>query len=328
LGVGSGAKERAKIVIRARVGRLAAAVSIGSLLAIQVMAGSAGAAVPSADATSQPIPASYTAGHAAGFRGFYHLTDTSTLSKLYLRIDVDPALATNVYKSITRNGAAVTGNTCDVVEQDVICTFKTVRSTDFFVAVAAFAPAAGQTQVIATYLWSSTGVPQNGDNSHGDAWDGIPQTATLTAGDVNYGGAFTLDGDRTVQNSPVGPGNVQATKLVGLPVGVAATVRDGPGVLSTCVPSATVNCDGLFGEWIEVFVGDGLSYPVWQIQATYASGTPKSFVHTFTDANGDPISEPINTCAKKSPTIPCFTWDAKTSTATILTTHNGTFKGR
>jgi hypothetical protein len=31
--------------------------------------------------------------------------------------------------------------------------------------------------VTATYLWSSSGVPQNGDNSHGDAWDDVPQTA-------------------------------------------------------------------------------------------------------------------------------------------------------
>lgn len=311
-------------MIRARVGRLAAAVSIGSLLAIQIMAGTAGAAVPAADASSEAIPPSYTAGHAAGFRGFYHLTDGSTLSKLYLRIDVDPALATNVYKSITRNGSAVPANACDVVEQDVVCTFKTVRNTDSFVALAAFAPATGATQVTATFLWSSSGVPQNGDNSHGDAWDGIPHTATLTSGDVDYGGGFTVSGDTTVANGPIGGANVQATKLVGLPVGVAATVRDGAGVTSTCTTDAQVNCANAFGQWSEVNVGDGLNYPLFQVQITYASGTPKGFVHTF----GSPLQQEfIGPCAKKSPTYPCFTWDAKTNTATIFTLHNGSYRG-
>jgi hypothetical protein len=314
-------------VIRARVSRLAATVTIGSLLAIQAMAGSVGAAIPSADATSEAIPQFYTDGHAAGFRGFFHLTDTSTLSKLYLRIDVDPALATNVYRAVTRNGAAVPTNACDVVDQDVICTFKTVRTSDFFVAVAGYLPAAGQTSVTATYLWSSSGVPQNDDQSHGDSWDGIAHTATLNNTDQNYGGGLITDTDLSIGNSPIGPGNLQATRVVGVPAGTAVTVLDGSTATGTCTTTPDVDCTKLGGEWSEVTVGDGQNFPVFSIQIVFASGTPKGFVHTFIGSDGTLQQEFIGTCAKKNPTYPCFTWSAKTNTATIFTLHNGSYKG-
>jgi len=291
------------------------------------MAGSVGAAVPNADAVSAAIPASYTAGHAAGFRGTFHLTDGSTLSKLFLRVDLrTPTDATNVYLKVTRNGNNVT-SACPAAGEDFVCTFKTVRNTDFFVAVAAYLPPASAEAVSMAFDWKSTGVPDNGDLSHGDSWDNILRTATLTADDVDYGGAFTIDGDTSVANGAIGPSNFQSARLVGLPVGVAATVLDGTHATGTCQTTATINCDTLFGDWIEVHVGDGLDFPVWQIKVTYASGTPKGFIRSFIGTDGQPAQEPVDTCAKKNPTYPCFTWDAKTKTATIFTIHSSSYRG-
>jgi hypothetical protein len=326
------------IVIRARMRRLAATVTIGSFLAIQAFAGSATAAVPDALFPSEAIPGTYTAGEAAGFRGFFQLdpTETSTLSKLFLRIDVDETKATNVFYSVKRNGAAVPAKACKLEAQDVVCELKTFRPGELVVATAGYLAAAGETKVDSLYLWSSVGVPQNDDQSHGDSWFTLPAlTAVEIDPDdpdfVNYGGGFTYNLDRSVGNSPIGPGNLQSTKLVGLPVGVAATVLDGLAEPphGTCETTAEIDCDALFGEWVEVTVGDGLTYPEFQIQLTYASGTPKGFVHLFV-VGGEVLQEPIDACAKKvaDRTLPCFTWKASTNTATIFTLHNGTYKGR
>jgi hypothetical protein len=323
--MGSRGEREGYIVIRARVRRLAATVTIGSLLAIQALAGSAAAATPDATAESEAIPATYSDGDAAGFRGFFLFTDPSTLSKLFLRIDVDPALADNVFFAVEKNGAAVPGNACSVVEEDVVCSFKTVRQGDRFTARAGYLPLQeDQTQVTATFVWNSTGVPQNDDQSHGDDWDAIPRTAFLDNDEVNYGGGFTYDGDTTVGNDPIGPGNIQAARLVGLPVGIAATVEDG---LTTgpCQDTAEVDCSSVSGEWVEAFVGDGLIYPVFKLEITYESGIPKGFVHTFVNAAGETVQEFIGPCAKKNPSFPCFTWSNQTNTATIFTTHNGSY---
>jgi hypothetical protein len=50
--------------------------------------------------------------------------------------------------------------------------------------------------------------------------------------------------------------NVQAAKLVGLPVGVPATVKDGPLVTGSCT-TTRMSTNALFGEWTEVTVGTG-----------------------------------------------------------------------
>ena len=314
-------------VIRARVRRLAATAAIGSLLAMQVLAGSTAAAIPSAIAESEAIPTTYSTGDAAGFRGFFLFTDVSTLSKLFLRIDVDAALADNVYYAVEKNGATVPANACSVVDEDVVCSFKTVRQGDRFTARAGYLPKLAppdQTQVSATFIWNSTGVPDNGDQSHGDDWDAVERVASLDEDEVNYGGGFTYSGDTSVQNDPIGPGNVQAAKLVGLPQGIAATVQDGL-TDGPCQTTADVDCGAVSGEWVEVFVGDGLNYPVFKLEITYASGQPKGFVHTFLNSAGEPVQEFIGTCAKKNPTYPCFTWKSSTNTATIFTEHNGSY---
>jgi hypothetical protein len=321
-------------VNRARVRRLAATAIIGSLLAIQGFAASATAAIPSANAASQAYP--YSGDHAAGFFGSFHLTDSSTLSRLYLRVDlVSPENLTNVYFKVTRNGADVTARDCgpatDSHPEDFVCTFKTVRNTDVINVGVAWDPGTAQS-VVASFIWNSVGVPDNGDLSHGDDWDGALLTALASNDpDGNFDGGFTLEGDPIIANAPISATNVQAARIVGLPAGTGASVEDGPGVQAPdCVTEGQIDCNATFGEWVETLVGVGDSLTsLWQLQITYASGTPKSFVHIYT-LPGDPetyLQEYIEPCPKKNPEYPCFTWSAKNKTATIFTYHNGVWKG-
>jgi len=288
-----------------------------SLIALQAFAGTATAARPSASASSEATPTSYSAGNLAGFRGTYDYEDSSTLSRLILVIEVSGADSV-AYLAVTKNGNAV-ANACGN-SIPIVCTFRQVRTPDHFVVTAAFTPAVGATSVTATYSWSTTGAtPNDPGSSHGDA--------TLN-NDPNFGGGFIASGSGTVQNvQAVSASNIQATKLGSLPAGVAATVQDGPDVTSPCTDSATFVCAEAIGEWSEVFVGDGESFSsVFTVSIVYYQGTPKRFVHTY----GDSQQEEIGPCPKKNPaaSAPCFTWTANTNTATIYTFHNGSYRGR
>lgn len=312
-------------------GGAAATLLIGATLLST--AGLTLATVPSATATSEAIPAQYSATGNAGFRGFYHYTDGSTLAKLFLDIPVTGA-DSNVYLLVTRNGKPVA---C-AMALPVACVFKSIRFDEQFVVVAAFHPIPGSTSVSATIGWSTTGSSSNdGGTSHGDTWPTplVTQTATLST-DSNYGGGFNVVAGGGIGNGQsVSASNRQATRLANLQAGLAATVLDGATNLPDidCIPNdpstPQVDCSALIGEWSDVSVGDGQSFDTpFTVLIVFYSGTPKGFVHTYFDANGDPQQEFIGSCAKKNPVYPCFTWSASTNTATIYTFHNGSYKGQ
>lgn len=282
--------------------------------------GAALAAVPLASATSEASPPAYSAGNAAGFRGTFRLTDTSTLAKLYLNLKTTSADA-NVYFSATRNGTDVARN-CTVGAALTSCVFKTVRTDDVFVVISAYSTSA--TAVTANFVWSTTGsTGSDGSNtSHGDTWDDIPRTATLNP-DPNYGGGFVFDGSGIQNDQVVTPQNRQATRLAGLPAGIAATVQDGPDASGSC---GTYVCTTEF-EWSEINVADGNTPFVAYI--TYYQGSPRYFIHDFLNAAGTPEQEQVGPCPKKNPAAaaPCFTWSARNSQATIYALRNGSWKG-
>jgi hypothetical protein len=313
-------------VNRSRIGRWTARLAITSVVALQAFAGSAGAAVPDAIASSEAIPASYSAGNAAGFRGTYHFTDASTLARLHLVIGTTGASGV-AFRSATLNGSTV-ANAC-TSSLPVTCQFRQVRTGDTIVVTTAFTPAEGATSVSATYTWNTTGAtPSDGGTSHGDTWDGITQTATLNT-DPNYAGGFVNSGGGTIQNlQVVSESNKQATKLASLPAGVAATVLDGPGLTNLCTNTADVNCADQFGETSIVTVGDGQSFGApFTISIVYYQGSPDGFVHRY--GPDDSEQEFIGPCPKKNPAsaAPCFTWTNKSRTATIYTFHNGSYRG-
>jgi hypothetical protein len=289
--------------------------------------GAALAAVPTADAASSPIPATYSAGNAAGFRGTFHYTDGSTLAKLYLTLSTTGADA-NVYFTATKNGANV-AKSCTVGAITTTCVFKTIRTDDTFVVTAAYSTSAAA--VTANFEWSTTGsTGSDGGTSHGDTWDDSIQTATLNT-DPDYAGGFSATSGTTIANGQaVSATNRQATKLANLPAGVPATVLDGPNASGSCTSNATVNCLDLVGEWSEVSVADNHVFGTpFTIVITFYAGTPKVFVHSYLDENGVAQQETVGTCPKKNPgsAAPCFTWNNQANQATIYTLHNGSWKG-
>ena len=326
-GARSGEREKQSMrpsTFRRVAGGFSAALLIGATFLTS--AGLTSAAVPTATAASEAIPASFSAGNLAGFRGVYDYGDSSTLSKLYLTV-VGTGTSGSAFAGATRNGATVlnacTGGTT------VLCTFKQVRFGDHIVVTVAFTPTADH--VTATFTWSSTGftTSDTGQNSHGDTWDGVLLTSSLS-NDPDYAGGFVVGSNGTIGDiQVVSATNPQATRLASLPANVAATVKDGANVLPPvdCVDTTQIDCTALIGEWSTVTVGDGQTFTtLFTVSIVYYSGTPKSFVHIYIDGNGDPQQEFIGPCAKKSPTYPCFTWNASTNTATIFTYHNGSYR--
>ena len=315
---------------RARARRLGATVILGSLLAIQALAGSVSAAVPSGTATVTAIPEQFTTGNDVGFRATFSLDpgETSTLSKLILVLNVT-GVDSNTYVLATREGATVP-KACSTT-LPVTCTIKNVRPNEDIVVTAGFAVTAGVKSVIGDAIFSTSGASdRDGGTSHGDTWadaDG-PATSSWTD-DVNYGGGFSSIVNTSIQNGQVVTAlNRQATKVGSLPAGVAATVLDGSAATGSCGP---YDCSSAIGEWSEVTVGDGQTFSSpFQIFITLYQGTPKSFVHQYVDDQGATQWELIEACPKKAPAEfkPCFTWSSKFGTATINTLHNGSFKGR
>lgn len=283
------------------------------------------AAVPLATVHDDAIPTQYSAGNNVGYRSTYTYSDGSTLSKLYLVLNTTGTTA-NTYLSATRNGANATNNCTAGIP--VTCVFKTVRTNEVIVVTAAFTPGDGATPT-ADPLWSSSGsTTSDGGTSHGDTWTDPAVTQTpLTTDPTNYGGGFSVTAGGGVANGQaVSAVNKQATKLLGLPAGVAATVLDGTATSADCGP---IDCSTAFGEWSEVTVGDGQAFgSAFQIVITYYQGSPKGFVHRYGSAP-DYQYEPVGACPKKNPAAaaPCFTWTASTRQATIYTLHNGSWKG-
>ena len=317
--------------MRRLIGGAAALTLVGATLLSST--GTALGAVPLGHATNEALPPIVTAGDVVGFRTNLFYEDNSTLAKAFVTIFTH-GTGTNRYLLATKNGATV-ANACkigSVVAGMVSCTFKTVRQNDHLAVTVAFDRL--EDPATANGVWSSTGAPtSDGGASHGDTWQDPSGAASATVGASggDYAGFFSIVADGSVANGQsVSSTNIQATKLVGIPAGVAATVLDGAGATGTCTTTDTIDCTSLFGEWSDVTVGDGQTFSsVFSIVITFYAGTPKSFVHSYTDANGDPQQELIGSCPKNNPaaSAPCFSWSAKNKAATIYTYHNGGVKG-
>jgi hypothetical protein len=318
--------------------RLVGAAAAGLLIAATFLGTTAPAfaAVPTATVHDEALPAQFTAGDDVGFRSTFDEQDTSSLSKLYLVFNVNGA-SSNSYLSAIRTGSDVTKSAC-TAGVPVTCQFKNVRPGEHIVVTAGFVVASGATQLSAQSVWSTSGqTTSDGGTSHGDSWTDLrynnpplhPDALTSTLTDnADFGGGFSSLLGSTIGNGQVVTAlNRQATKVAGLPAGVAATVLDGDTASGACGP---YDCTNAIGTWSEVTVGDGQTFgSPFQIVITYYQGTPKSFVHQYSDGNGGFLYELVGACPKKNPagSAPCFTWNAKTSQATILTFHNGSWRG-
>jgi hypothetical protein len=311
--------------------RKLATVAATAALALQLFAGATLAAVPDADFEGQSYDFAGTGW--AGFATTLDYTDTSTLAKLYLEIDVSGASSIG-YVGASKNSNPVGG--CSPSGTVVKCLFKTVRNGDSFTVEVGAVPASATTaNVTATGGWSSTGYVVGGNNSHGDSWPlcrvltdtdcrqapdapaedafGYPEKVVYlvasrgTDQGGNYSEGFgnkTLSTNQTVDKRT----NPQAARLENLPAGVFASVND----------QATF--DDTTGFWkLEIHVLTDSDLP-FDLVILYPKGTsaPTAYEHIADDGT----STTYTACAKGD-TTECFEWSNKNSTATLHLPHNG-----
>jgi hypothetical protein len=295
------------------------------MAAATIGAGTGLAGIPSATADTVAAPSAYSAGGDAGFVGTLTYTDSSTLSKLFLHLNVTGSTELT-FLSVTKNGSAVAGACGASLPLD--CTFRQARTGDVYRVQIGARPAADAADVTAEYIWSSTGATSSDPgSSHGDTWSDA--ATALLNGDPDFGGGLST-GKPIANFQALSAANLQSARLENVPLGVPATVLDGPDATGVCVDTPTVDCSDFTSEWIELNVGDGQTFgsPFMVVVAFY-SYTPKAFLHSFVDEAGVSQQELILQCPKKGfdGTTACFTWSAKSKTATIFTRHNGSMRG-
>jgi Domain of unknown function DUF11 len=317
------------IVIRARVRRLVATVSIGSLLVIQAFAGSAAAAPPKWVMSVDKLPAAVTPGGDAGYRVTITNNGPSNISQLYLVTD---STATPVYLTSSRSG---TCNELGALTGPLSCAFGALNAGVSVVVTVAYSTVGTSGNAFEIKFQANTTGNTFSDSkgrSHGDQLTTAVSTA-LNA-NKNFAGTFSpSDGGTIANDAQLTGNNKQATGVIGIPAGFEATVEDGPGTTGTCTSDGPIPCNALFGEWSVVTVGEGATFDDYFIVTIkFKTGTPTGFLHSYVDpANpGATVQEAIGPCAGGVPaaSVPCFTWDDATDTASIYTFHNGSFKGR
>ncbi len=303
--------------------RKLAIVGAATALSLQLLAGAASAAVPSA--TSGGSTYGPFAGDGwAGFALTYDYNDSSTLAKLYLEIDIAGGAAVQSF-DITKDGSSVKG--CATSATLITCQIKTVRMGAQFAATLVVRPTADASEVRLTGGWSSTGYVVGGNNSHGDSWDlcqdgqsgcqvdndplTLNELVSSRTGDDNTAAGF---GNTSLNTSTTNlGGNGQAASLKSLPNGKYAVVNDNAG-------------DGGAFPLVSITVNDGAPLDgtgTFQLVIVYPKGTnaPSSYTHT-TDAN----VQIYTACAKNQAKFECFDWSNRNNTVTLYLHHNGTLK--
>ena len=287
--------------------RKLAAVAATAALALQLFAGATLAAVPNATSVGQSYD--FSGDVDAGFRTSYSFADNN-LPKLYLKIQITNGASLS-YLNVTKDGATLNAKTaCPTATGSAIqCLFKSISKDDDFTVEFAVKPiSAGP--VTATGGWSSTGFVLGDNNSHGDSWD----IADSETDDNTLVSAYDSDPDHasgfgnsslTTQAST----NGQSAKLTGLPSGKYASVNDDGSTM-------------LYGGFPEVdIVVNGGEPANFQLVITYPTNTkaPNAYVHISS-------GEQTYFLCGRGQTVNCFTWDKKTSTATLFLAHNGSLR--
>lgn len=311
-------------MIRARVRRLAAALS-AVVVATSMFAGVASAAPPNWTMNVTKLPPTVSPGAAAGYQVTITNNGPSNISALYLVDEVNGSVnAPTVYVTTTQG-------TCAPVGQPLDCSFGALTPVNSVTVIVAYTtPTSGSSFSVEFQGNTSGDTFKDGlkGRSHGDTLlpDPVVTTTALNSG-KNFAGQFsTADGTAFGNNAQLSGNNKQATALANLPAGVPATVADGAGASGTCVTNLGegINCALIDGEWSEVFVAGGgtLNESFFVIMKFKNVDEPSAIFHSF----GPPADqELIQQCSETGGSVPCFTWDDATETATIETFHNGSY---
>jgi hypothetical protein len=234
-------------VIRKRLSRLATALISASLLAAMAVAGPASAKTPGW--TIGPItklPPVVADGGVAGFSFRISNGGSSNISALYL---TDTFVGAAEYFSSSRGTAGCT------LSPDLRCAFGALNAGAFIDVVVAYR--VGTTDFSDTFKLDSTGDPSGGNNSHGDSF--LKSVTTNVSTNPNFDGGFTTAAAQLLQtNQALGRSNKQASSLVSPDTLIPATIEDG---ITNGVPCTIGQCAHLIGEWTNLSVNGGATYP-------------------------------------------------------------------
>jgi hypothetical protein len=248
----------------------------------------------------------YANGGYAGFTATFKLTDSSSLSKLFLEADITGGTSVPILIA-KKNGADVNGCSVQSSPLAVKCSFKTVRPNDTFVITYAVNPSASVSAVTTLGLWSTSGFVTGGNNSHGDTWSsGARESTRSTSPDVAAG-----FGNLTLSTKPDFASNRQYAKLQSLPANVYASVDDNSGAVINGFQAILLSVAGGAPATFQVLV----SYP-------NGVGAPDFFTHV---SDGYPTAT-YYACAKNAPKVDCFDWSKQTRTVTLYLSHNGSIR--
>jgi hypothetical protein len=309
-------------VIRARATRLAAVAS-AVVVATTMFAGVASASPPNWSMTVTKLPNAVSPGAPAGYQIDITNNGPSNIPTLFLvdQLSVPNAGETPVYLESSRAGAC--GPTNPPIGP-LNCEWAPLNAGESVQVIVAYDTLTTGTSFTVSFQLNTNGFTfsDSKNRSHGDLLTVAATTAL--SNNKNFGGFFSTITDTGVGNSDQLSGNnKQSTRIDDLPAGLAGTVQDGSITSDACIPGLGIDCTKLVGETSVVTVGNGGDVN-FTITIHFKNVTPTAFVHTF----GNPLQqESVNACGA-TPVRPCFTWDATTSTATILAAHNGSWTGR
>jgi len=286
-----------------------------------MFAGVASAAPPNWTMTVTKLPDTVSPGAAAGYQVVITNNGPSNISQLYLVSKVGDSITVPTSYVTTTQGTCPAG--------PLSCSFGALNAGSSVTVVVGYTTPGSGSSFNVTFEGNTTGSTFTDvkGRSHGDLLLSDPViTTTALNSNKNFGGFFSTDATHGGGNSDqLNGNNKQSTRLEGLAAGFGGTVSDGSITPDACIPNyvpAPVDCTTLDGETSVVNVNHGADVPggFFVIIHNKNGATPTAFVHTF----GTGQQEKINACGT-TPTAPCFTWDAATTTATIYTIHNGSY---
>jgi hypothetical protein len=232
-------------VNRKHLSRLATAVVSAALLGAMVAAAPVSAKVPGWQINNMhKLPPVVADGGVAGFSFTIKNNGKSNISALYL---TDSYVGAPVYFTNSR------GTSCTL--SDLRCSFGALNSGSTIDVVIAYT--VGTTDFTDVFQLDSTGDPAGGNNSHGDSY--LQAVTTNVSTNSNFDGGFTTAAAQLLQtNQTLGSGNKQASSLVSPATLIPATIEDG---ITTGVPCTIGACAHLVGEWTNLSVNNGATYP-------------------------------------------------------------------
>ena len=296
-------------------------------LALLIPAG-ASAATPDLDQFDYPAPATVAEGELAAVVFGITNNGKSTVSQLFLDVDLDGWTFYTAYPSQGTCTADGTG-----------CTFGQLKPKKTASVIIVLTPTDASATVTGTF--NTTGLGSGSDDaSHGDQWD-VSAEVSVSPDFQDVAGRFIdEDGNLIIQNSQsLSDANPHSTKVIAPQTLIGVSVADGdPTITQECYLTED-ECTNLFGETSAIYVAQGGTFPGgFQIiigfdrsEIVGANANTLTIYHTYDDTY-----EIIDTKCSFAPnsetpkTLPCLTVNnlgGGDLEATIWTTHNGVMKG-